>query len=105
MYVDVAAMPSQDRGSTPLTSISLFSIPSPGREFYVFAKALVLQRLSEIFIIALNFWAATLLPPFSEKHAVVFSVFSVFCSRHVRKREILTSWLESAKTRSFRRGS
>ena len=42
MYVDVAAMPSQDRGSTPLTSIALFSIPSPERVFYVFAKALVL---------------------------------------------------------------
>ena len=72
-------MPSQDRGSTPLTSIALFSIPSPGMGFYVFAKALVLQHLSEMFIIALNFWAEPLLPPFSEKRAVVFSVFSVFC--------------------------
>ena len=79
MYVDVAAMPSQDRGSTPLTSIALFSIPSPGRDFYVFAKALVLQRLAETFIIALNFWAEPFLPPFSEKRTVFFSVFSVFC--------------------------
>ena len=45
------------------------------------------------------------LPPFSRKRDVDFSVFSVFCPRHVRKREILTSWLETAKTRSFRRGT
>ena len=79
MYVDVAAMLSQDRGSTPLTSIALFSIPSPGRDFYVFANVLVLQRLSKTFIIALNFGAEAFLPPFSEKRDVVFSVFSVFC--------------------------
>ena len=88
-----------------LTSISFFSIPSPGKVFYVIAKMLVFQRLSKTFIIALIFGAEAFLPPFSEKRAVVFSVFSVFCPCHVRKREILTSWLESAKTRSFRRGS
>ena len=98
-------MPSQDRGSTPLTSIALFFILSPGRVFYVFAKALVLQRFSKTFVVALIFGAEPFLPPFSEKRAVVFSVFSVFCPRHVRKREILTSWLESAKTRTFRRGT
>ena len=45
----------------------------------MFANALVLQCLAETFIIALNFGAEPLLPPFSEKRAVVFSVFSVFC--------------------------
>ena len=69
----------------------------------MFAKVLVLQCASETFIIALNFGAEPFLPPFSEKWAVVFSVFSVFCPCHVRKREILTSWLESAKTSPFRR--
>ena len=79
-------MPSQDRGSTPLTSIALFSIPSPGRVFYVFAKALVLQRLAKTFIIALNFGAEAFFP-FFPKNEPLFSLFSPFSAPAMSARE------------------